>query len=143
MISPSPGMNSPAFTMHDIALAQARRRHCLDASPAEPVRHGLGLAPYAASSACALPRPSAIASAKFANSTVNQSQNATWPGEQRLAGAAGQLLDEDDRREEAADLDDEHHRILDLNPRIELPERIDDRLPDDAGIPDRNFACAF
>ncbi len=31
------------------------------------------------SSAWALPRPSAIASAKLANSTVNQSQSATWP----------------------------------------------------------------
>ena len=30
-------------------------------------------------SAWALPRPSAIASAKFAKITVNQSQNATWP----------------------------------------------------------------
>ena len=29
--------------------------------------------------ACALPRPSAIASAKLANRTVNQSQNATCP----------------------------------------------------------------
>ena len=29
-------------------------------------------------SACAFPRPSAIASAKFANSTVNQSQSAIW-----------------------------------------------------------------
>ena len=29
--------------------------------------------------ACALPRPSAIASAKFAKTTVNQSQKATWP----------------------------------------------------------------
>ena len=64
-------------------------------------------------------------------------------GEQRLSGAASQLLDEDDRREQAADLDDEHHRVLDLNPRVELPERVDDRLPDDARIPDRNRACAF
>ena len=30
-------------------------------------------------SACALPRPSATASAKLANSTVNQSQAAIWP----------------------------------------------------------------
>ena len=30
-------------------------------------------------SACALPRPSATASAKFANSTVNQSHAAIWP----------------------------------------------------------------
>ena len=33
---------------------------------------------FRSSSACALPRPSAIASAKFANRTVNQSQSASW-----------------------------------------------------------------
>ena len=60
------------------------------------------------------------------------------PGEQRVARAAGQLLDPDDRRDQAADLDDEHHGILELNPRIELAERIGDRLPDDGRIPDRN-----
>ena len=41
--------------------------------------------------ACALPRPSATASAKFANSTVNQSQmaicatNSVWPGERKMS----------------------------------------------------------
>ena len=41
--------------------------------------------------ACALPRPSATASAKFANSTVNQSQmaicvtNSVWPGERKAS----------------------------------------------------------
>jgi hypothetical protein len=41
--------------------------------------------------ACALPRPSATASAKFANNTVNQSQmaicvtNKVWPGERKMS----------------------------------------------------------
>ena len=91
--------------------------------------------------ACALPRPSAIASAKLANSTVNHSQNATWPVNSGWPVPPDQLLDPDDRRQQAADLDDEHHRILELHPRIQLAERIDDRLADDAGVPDRN-ACA-
>ena len=47
-------------------------------------------------SACALPLPSAIASAKFANSTVNHSQNAiptrntTWLG--RSAGPVARTI---------------------------------------------------
>ena len=75
--SPSPGMVSPAST----STTSPRRR-----SSAGSLFHGL---PYPGSScflantvffrplsaaACALPRPSAIASAKLANSTVNHSQ---------------------------------------------------------------------
>ena len=93
--------------------------------------------------ACALPRPSAIASAKLAKSTVNQSQNATWPVKSGCPRPAGELLHPDDRREQAADLDDEHHRVLDLNPRIQLSERVGNRRLDDARIPNRNLACAF
>ena len=80
MISPSPGMTSPASTS--------------TASPAWSILDGTGAHPapwrgsernFATSScrerrrasACALPRPSAIASAKFANSTVNQSHTDT------------------------------------------------------------------
>ena len=71
--------------------------------------------------ACALPRPSAIASAKLANSTVNQSQSATRQDEagRRLARAA-QRLDPQQRGEDAADVDDEHHRVAPLRARIEL-----------------------
>ena len=35
--------------------------------------------------------------------------------------SGGQLLEEDDRGEKAADLHDEHHRVLDLDSRVELP----------------------
>ena len=94
-------------------------------------------------SACAFPRPSAIASAKLANSTVNHSQNATWPVNSGPSTSGRQLLHEHDRREHAADLDDEHHRVLDLDARVELPEGVDDCLPDDAWIPNRNRARAF
>ena len=76
-ISPSPGTGSPASTR---TKSPFRSRDAIT---------GLGLAPRRGSeiclawmsfrdfrsvSACAFPRPSAIASAKFANSTVNQSQ---------------------------------------------------------------------
>ncbi len=65
------------------------------------------------------------------------------PREQRPPRSVDQLLDEDHRGEQAARLDDEHHRVLDLNPRVELAERIQCRLPDDAGIPNGQLACAF
>ena len=73
--------------------------------------------------ACALPRPSATASAKFANSTVNHSQAdtcSTNAGPARIAGGAERRRDADDRRQDAADVHHEHHRIAELNPRIEL-----------------------
>ena len=63
-------------------------------------------------SACALPRPSAIASAKLAKSTVNQSQSEIAEDEARgRLALADERLDEERRREDAADLDDEHDRV--------------------------------
>ena len=80
--------------------------------------------------ACALPRPSATASAKFANSTVSHSQTATArmnPGAALALDLAERGADADDRREDAADEHDEHHRIADLHARIELAEGVADR----------------
>jgi len=59
-------------------------------------------------SACALPRPSAIASAKFANSTVNHSHNVIWrlKAELRFGSAEQQK-----RGDHAADLHHEHDGI--------------------------------
>ena len=42
--------------------------------------------------------------------------------------------DADDRREDAADEDHEHHRIADLHPRIELAKRIGDRAAHDLPV---------
>ena len=89
-------------------------------------------------SACALPRPSAIASAKLANNTVNHSHAATRPGEpvRRRAGAAD-VAEEQERREDAADLHDEHHRVLGLQARVELHEAVEDRAPHDRRLEHR------
>ena len=63
-------------------------------------------------SAWALPRPSATASAKLANSTVNHSQSATSPAKHVVGGVAGrEVAEEQDGGEHAADLDDEHDRV--------------------------------
>ena len=125
MISPSPGMNSPAWTMTTSSLRRLAAGTCLRSAAGSSRLATVSVRVLRSVSACALPRPSAIASAKLANSTVNHSQNATCPVNSGLPPSAGQLLDEDDRRQEAADLDDEHHRVLDLDPRVELAERIE------------------
>ena len=75
MISPSAGMISPASTM------TTSPRWSSAAGTERPSRRRAFVVVRVArsASACALPRPSAIASAKFAKSTVSQSQTAITP----------------------------------------------------------------
>src|SRR6478609_10648516 len=84
-ISPSPGISSPADT---ITRSPARRSDAgtVSSLPSGVSRRAIRSARVRRSvSACALPRPSAIASAKFANKTVNHRpspiavSNATGP----------------------------------------------------------------
>ena len=117
--SPSAGITSPAETTTSSPTAQRRARDVLERCR----RRGGGARPSrrascAASSACALPRPSAIASAKFANSTVNQSQTATSQAKTRRIARSRATVDED-----AADLDDEHDRVARHPARVELERR--------------------
>ena len=133
---------------HDVALAER-------AAPPPGVdgRAALGPSPGASAwtsrrvrrsaSAWALPRPSAIASAKLANSTVNQSQTET--PKMKPAGASPwprSAWTTERGRQDAADEHDEHHRVADLVPGVELPERVDDGAPHDGGSNrDRAFGC--
>ena len=78
---------------HEVALAQLRGRHRPPRCPSTQPRAALvSLRILRSVSAWALPRPSAIASAKLAKSTVNQSQSVTAPvnqsGVPRSAGAS-------------------------------------------------------
>ena len=84
-------------------------------------------------SAWALPRPSAMASAKLANSTVNHSHRMIWPEKARFGAAGGDVADEQDGGERGDDLDDEHDRVLDHLARIELVQGADERRPDEGG----------
>ena len=65
------------------AVAEAARRHL-----ASPVRHPHWVRWAAGVAACALPRPSATASAKLAKSTVNHSQIASCVTNPRNPGSA-------------------------------------------------------
>ncbi len=78
-------------------------------------------------SACALPRPSASASAALANSTVNHSQNAMAKMKPADASAcAAQRLNPQQRGHDAAEVHDEHHRVLPLDLRSQLLEGLGD-----------------
>jgi hypothetical protein len=85
-------------------------------------------------SACARPRPSANASAMFANTTVSHSQieivNVYQAGSLPPSGLPPNDLDQPrDGRDHRADLHDEHHRVADLHARVELLEAVDQRAP--------------
>ena len=85
--SPSPGISSPASTTTRSPLRSADAGTC--SSPRSVSRRAtVSLRILRRAAACALPRPSATASAKLANSTVNQSQRVTDPVNQSGACAA-------------------------------------------------------
>ncbi len=88
-------------------------------------------------SACALPRPSATASAKLAKSTVNQSHAAIAKSKPAEPVCLTQVAHEEDRRCRGPDFDDEHHRVASLPARIELLERIAESARDDRPIEER------
>ena len=74
-ISPSAGTISPASDLDDVAAAELGRRHVFEAPSARRRWATVVVRVARSDSACALPRPSAIASAKLAKSTVSHSQN--------------------------------------------------------------------
>src|SRR5580704_15476317 len=82
--SPSPGMNSPA----EITTKSPTRNFDPGTSSSKPsgfIRFAMvSRRALRSVSACAFPRPSAIASAKFANSTVNHSHSVIWSSNPKL-----------------------------------------------------------
>src|SRR5215831_17550612 len=76
MTSPSPGINWPASTTTTSPLRSAEAE-TISSLPSTSLRASVSLRILRSVSACALPRPSATASAKFANTTVNHSQTLT------------------------------------------------------------------
>ena len=98
MISPSAGMTSPASTTTTSPRCSSGAGTS-SSVPSARRRCAVVVVRVARSAfACALPRPSAIASAKFANSTVSQSQNGDHADEPEVAGVAADEVEEEDRR---------------------------------------------
>ena len=142
MTSPSAGMKSPASTSTTSPLRSAdAATQLVVLAPRSGRRRRLAWSSRRAlrsDAAWALPRPSAIASAKLANSTVNQSHTDTQKMNQagRLA-PADERLEPQQRRQDGAHVDDEHDRVPHLAPGRQLAERVDDRLADDRRIEER------
>ncbi len=145
MMSPSPGIGSPADTT---TMSPSRR------SPDETSVIGVRSAAASVTSsylvtrcatvevrvcrsvsACALPRPSATDSARFAKTHGEPQPDGDRPGERRrhlgAAGGAGptqeRLGDRDHGGERCADLDDEHDGVVPHLSRVELAERTGQR----------------
>ena len=123
---PSPGMSSPVSTTTRSPRVSSLAARC------EPSHHRRDrLAPQARNvAACALPRPSAIASAKLPNTTVSHSHTATVTVYQAevVAGEHHRRrsqYDPDDGRDDGADLDDEHHRVAHHVARVELADAVE------------------
>ena len=138
-ISPSPGMMSPASTS---TMSPTRRSSAftplIDAVRDLPDRPDAWRACRCGvlrrASACALPRPSATASAKLANSTVNHSQNAIWP---EKAGGPSWVMRSRMKKhghDERDDFGDEDHRIAGERARVELAEGVDRRRAHDMRV---------
>ena len=130
--SPSPGMSWPGRTTHrsptcslldgdlgDAAVGLAHVRDRLGAGLAQRV--GLRLAP---------------ALGHRLGEVREQHREPQERGDE-AAEPVGRRADpvdvaeEQERREDAADLDDEHHRVLGLQARVELHEAVDERAPHD------------
>ena len=123
MMSPSPGMMSPASQTTRSPAFSTAAETCHSWPCASSFR-AVAVSRLARSeAACALPRPSATASARFANSTVSHSHTVTEMTNTLGCGEAQH------RGQGGADLDDEHHRVVPHHPRIQVAQPGRQRLP--------------
>ena len=139
---PSPGISSPASTTTTSPLLSCAA--CLTVPSLSVATVSWRIDRRV--SACARPRPSANASAMFANTTVSHSQieivNVYQAGSSPPERLATEHLDQPgDGRDHGADLDDEHHRVADLHARVELLEAVDQRAVDDVPPEQRDRAA--
>ena len=122
MISPSEGMRSPASHTTRSPLASAAAGTSSSVPSASRRRASVSDRIRRSVSAWALPRPSAMASAKLAKITVRNSQmvmdQVKMPG---WAMASMKVIDR-------ADQHHEHDRVLDLHAGVQLLEGVDERL---------------
>ena len=116
--SPSPGMTSPASQTTRSPTRSSVPGTC--SSPGRPSsrRATVSVLALRRVSACALPRPSATASARLAKIDGQPQPDGDRPAEPVARVQGGQH-----GGEHRADLDHEHDRGLDHHPRVELAER--------------------
>ena len=120
------GNHVPRLDHHDVALAQRGRRDHRSRRSSRSSLAWVSVRVLRRLSACALPRPSAIASAKLANSTVNHSHSAICSSKIATDRVSrDRVANQAQRGQDAGHLDHEHDRILDHQARVELAHRID------------------
>ena len=118
--SPSPGMVSPASTTTRSPTVSSVPGVATSA-PLMSLRATVSFLVRRSDAACALPRPSATASARLANSTVNHSQIAM-----RTANTLGCAMAETVTRTEP-DPHDEHDGVAQLGAGVELAQGVGHR----------------
>ena len=125
MTSPSEGMMSPASTRTMSPDLEARAGH-------EPVRVrlgpgeelGLGLGPGSAQRVgLRLAAPFRDRLGEVGEQNREPEPQDDLEGEAEVGAAGDQVADEESRDQGAHDLDHEHDRVLDQDPRVELAER--------------------
>ena len=133
--SPSDGITSPAATTHSSPTSSALDGTCSTVPSARRRFAIVSVRVLRSDAACALPRPSAIASAKFANNTVAQRKQRDEAGEHVLVRRRlREVPKEQHRRVDAADLDHEDHRVAEQRARVQLAEAVDDGRADDRAV---------
>ena len=142
MISPSAGMNSPATTRTTSPLRRLAAGTASVPPSAFTRLATVSVRVLRSVSAWALPRPSAIASAKLAKSTVNHSQKATWPVK------SGRPVPDSSSWTNTIVVSRLPTSTMNITGFLiwirgsSLRERVEGRLADDAGVPDRDRACS-
>ena len=130
--SPSPGMTSPARTTQRSPTASAvDGTSSIDAVAPAPAGDGLaaGLAQRR--------RLGLAAALGHGLGEVGEQHGEPQPRRHQPGEAVG-VADGEDRGQDAADLDDEHHRVAGLDPGVELAEAVEDRRPHDRRVEQRS-----
>src|ERR1035438_2562530 len=168
IISPSDGTNSPADTRTTSPARSFELCTCSVRSPSTMRFAMVSARAFLSVSACALPRPSAMASAKLANSTVNHSHSVICKLKPKFLGSRSSktvavvpravrqhgepqpqcdlqikakilgVAEQQNGGEHTANFHDEHDRVTHHVTWIQLDKRIQDRAPHDLALPDRS-----
>ena len=128
MISPSAGITSPAVDDDDVAALQLGRGHVLERAVCAAARCRRRRARRAQRARLRLAAALGDRLGEVREEHGQPEPDRDHADEPERAGvAADEVEDEDPGRDHAAELDDEHHRVLELQPRVELRERVPDR----------------
>ena len=118
---------------HDVAAPQLRGRHLLEpAGVRAPERDGRGAGRAQRVGLClAAPLCDRLREVREQDREPEPQRDGAGEPERLAVLSAEEILEEDRRRDDAADLDDEDDGVAEEGPRVELQERVLDRREDD------------